>query len=421
MLRNNNCIPVQPSCDSCPTTLIKDRLFTLVLLLGRAAFCCQAMRHKAFVVYVFSGALTVVILFAIQYLPSGRYVLLSSFGNSFHGKVILYWQHYFDGDWNGWPKGDLQCGAAIKCRLTDSATEYTHSDALLFHGRGNLLKIPELSLRPSNQVWVYFNMESPVNIGEFDRTPNIINWTMTYIRGSDIHVSGDYGSVRPGTYMGGFDPNKNYLESKSKFAVAVISNCLAGYRMKVVNALANYTDLDLFGDCGLSKPLCPGNQSNEDCWEHMKDYKFYLSFENSACKDYVTEKFYRNALAHAVVPVVLGGANYSDVEIAPPGSYIDASKFSTVRELGEFLKKESSDQTFYNKYFRWHSNYTVFFQSLEAQLCSLCEQLHQSNYTTKSYKDVASWYSTAGKCVPYPQFSDALEPMGQFPNEYLEQ
>ena len=52
--------------------------------------------------------------------------------------------------------------------------------------------------------------------------------------------------MRPGKYMGGFDPNKNYLESKSKFAAAVISNCV-GYRMKVVKALAKYIDLDLFG------------------------------------------------------------------------------------------------------------------------------------------------------------------------------
>ena len=320
--------------------------------------------------------------------------------------VILYWQHYFEESWrNAWPMGDLQCGAAIQCRVTDDAAEYTHSDALLFHGCGIPFKIPELSLRPSNQVWVYTSLESPGHMmSTFDRTPNIINWTMTYIRDSDIFVAG-YGGVRPGTYMGGFDPNKNYLESKPKFAVVVISNCV-GFRMNVVKALAKHIDLDLFGDCSNTQFCNPG-QSNGECWERMKGYKFYLSFENSACKDYVTEKFYQNALANAVVPVVLGGANYSDVEVAPPGSYIDATKFSTVRELGEFLKKEGSDQTLYNKYFRWHSNYTLFAEYYHTQVCFLCERLHQSNFTTKSYKDVVSWHSTAGKCVPYPQFPDA--------------
>lgn len=55
-----------------------------------------------------------------------------------------------------------------------------------------------------------------------------------------------------------------------------------------------------------------------------RDYKFYLSFENSICRDYVTEKFY-NALLFKTVPIVYGGANYSAV--APKGSYINVRDF----------------------------------------------------------------------------------------------
>jgi len=58
-----------------------------------------------------------------------------------------------------------------------------------------------------------------------------------------------------------------------------------------------------------------------------RDYKFYLSFENSICPDYVTEKFY-NALLFSTVPVVYGGADYEAVG-APPNSYIDVRNFNS--------------------------------------------------------------------------------------------
>lgn len=57
-----------------------------------------------------------------------------------------------------------------------------------------------------------------------------------------------------------------------------------------------------------------------------RDYKFYLSFENSLCRDYVTEKFY-SALQFTTIPIVYGSGNYSTV--APKKSYIDVRDFSS--------------------------------------------------------------------------------------------
>ena len=58
-----------------------------------------------------------------------------------------------------------------------------------------------------------------------------------------------------------------------------------------------------------------------------RDYKFYLAFENSKCRDYVTEKFY-NALLFSVGPVVFGGADYDAIG-APKNSYIDVRIFAS--------------------------------------------------------------------------------------------
>jgi len=52
--------------------------------------------------------------------------------------------------------------------------------------------------------------------------------------------------------------------------------------------------VDIYGKCGSHE--CPRTQSDE-CFKTIEqNYKFYLAFENSNCKDYITEKFYVNGL-----------------------------------------------------------------------------------------------------------------------------
>ena len=59
--------------------------------------------------------------------------------------------------------------------------------------------------------------------------------------------------------------------------------------------------MDIFGQCG--------DRSQVDFGELPSKYKFYLSFENSVCEDYVTEKFFR-ALRDRVLPVVMGESTF---------------------------------------------------------------------------------------------------------------
>jgi len=105
------------------------------------------------------------------------------------------------------------------------------------------------------------------------------------------------------------------------------------------------------GKCG--KPFCPFDQLN-DCYERIElDYKFYLSFENSLCRDYITEKFF-NLLDRNIVPIVYGAGNYE--AIAPPHSYIDALKYTPV-QLAHYLDLLDKNDTLYNEYFWWKPYY----------------------------------------------------------------
>ncbi len=81
-------------------------------------------------------------------------------------------------------------------------------------------------------------------------------------------------------------------------------------------------------------------------------YKFYLSFENSVCEDYVTEKFFK-VLNYNKIPIVLGGANYA--KFAPSKSYIDVRDFQPIGQLAEYLKYLDKNKTAYSEYFEWKS------------------------------------------------------------------
>ena len=59
---------------------------------------------------------------------------------------------------------------------------------------------------------------------------------------------------------------------------------------RFVSNLQKYMSIDIYGKCGLLK--CPGRMSDK-CYRILeRNYKFYLSFENDICSDYVTEKFF---------------------------------------------------------------------------------------------------------------------------------
>lgn len=59
---------------------------------------------------------------------------------------------------------------------------------------------------------------------------------------------------------------------------------------RYVKMMQRKMTVDVYGRCGKFK--C--TRDDEDgCYRKMEDeYRFYLSFENSICKDYVTEKFF---------------------------------------------------------------------------------------------------------------------------------
>jgi hypothetical protein len=143
------------------------------------------------------------------------------------------------------------------------------------------------------------------------------NLSATYVNEADFSNSYEYQGNYYWKKNDSFDENQDFHGEKLGKAAALISNCGAGTRrLEYVSELNKFISVKLYGACGEG---CPSTSriTNKpaNCKEIIgTEYKFFLAFENSYCKDYITEKFF-HMLSYNIIPVVLGGGNYSQFVI----------------------------------------------------------------------------------------------------------
>ena len=133
-------------------------------------------------------------------------------------------------------------------------------------------------------------------------------------------------------------------------------------------------------------------------------YKFYLSFENSLCQEYITEKLFHN-MQRFTVPVALVAANY--LSILPPKSHIDIRDFESPRALAEYLKMLDKNDKVYNEYHAWRDKWEVEREGFN--YCALCEVLHRTRGETKTHPDVMIWWMNG--CVLPKHFYSGHAPL----------
>ncbi|XP_047471251.1 alpha-(1,3)-fucosyltransferase C-like [Penaeus chinensis] len=310
-------------------------------------------------------------------------------------KKILFWNDAYGNRHYGFGYGRepfIRAGCRINtCTTTANRAKYplTKLDAVIWHFRSNDKSLP--AERSPHTRYIFWMMESASYLfGDLNRYNNVFNWTFTYRLDSDI--PNPYGRVYrlrqphpPSDY--------NYAGNKTKLVAWVVSNCKTqSGREQVVQALKKWIKVDVYGRCGPLK--CP---RSTECTEMLNaTYKFYLSFENSLCQDYATEKFF-GTLKLNVIPVVYGLGNYSIQ--APPHSYIDALSFPSVKKLAEYLLYLDSNDTAYNEYFRWkaYHHFPMNFAKFSRPFCEICERLHTDN--KKSVYNLRHWFVTKSHCL----------------------
>ena len=135
-----------------------------------------------------------------------------------------------------------------------------------------------------------------------------------------------------------------------------------------------------------------------ECYEMMdRHYKFYLSFENSICDDYVTEKYF-NIFRYNVIPVTFSGGSYS--EMAPPRSSINVLDYPNSKSLVKYLESLNKNDELFAEYFWWKDFYEVRddIEDGAQPYCDLCARLNNPHEPRKIYDDMYKWWVTDSHC-----------------------
>ncbi|KAG5285213.1 hypothetical protein AALO_G00000820 [Alosa alosa] len=287
-----------------------------------------------------------------------------------------------------WPFGqtyDLSvCSSLFNiegCHVTADRNLYNKSDGVVIHHRdisSDLSNLPPL-YRPALQKWVWMNLESPSHSSQLPGIENLFNLTLNYRQDADIEVP--YGTIVANQGDEEFVP-----PSKTKLVCWIVSNWNPDHvRVKYYNDLYKHIEVHAYGQA-FGEYL-----SDQDYFPTIASCKFYLSFENSIHKDYITEKLY-NPLSVGTVPVVLGPARENYQNFLQGDAFIHVDDFSSPKELAEFLLLLDKNEEMYLRYFDWRKHFKVKKAYFWAEhTCLACDYIRRHN-EYKTFNNLDKWY-----------------------------
>ncbi|XP_063745068.1 alpha-(1,3)-fucosyltransferase 7 [Eleginops maclovinus] len=303
--------------------------------------------------------------------------------SSFRNLTILLWH---------WPngrslslKGDV-CWDLYRiphCRLVDQRSLFPSADVVVFHNTELARqKLPIDLPRPQGQRWAWMSLEAPLHNGNLHQYANVFNMTISFRRNADVTVP--YGELLPKEAEGHLVADVPL--NKSLLACWVVSNYRRHHkRSKVYQELKAVVPVKIYGRY-TKKPLVP-----KSLLPTISHCFFYLAFENSITKDYITEKLWRNAYQGGAVPVVLGPPLGDYKSVAPPNSFIHVDEFSSVKDLGKYLQQLAEDKKRYSEYFAWKRQWNVkLYKDWRERLCKICLQ-YNNLPTEKVYPNLEAW------------------------------
>lgn len=299
-------------------------------------------------------------------------------------KIILVWTTFFRSKY--WVKqireALLKCDSS--CEVTSDRQRLADADTVLFH-HGDIDR-KHLPYKFRHQPWVLFTLEPTTLIeGNQNRFANLFNWTMSYRTYSTIF--NPYGFYTNTSDTVDFDTE---FDNRNKSMLAVVSRCHDdARRYKLIHELEKYFKVDVYGACSPNGLKCNYHHKFY-CLSptETKKYKFRLAFENSNCRDYITEKYW-SSLLQGVIPIV----NWKDRQKfgnVVPNSYINLFDFNNISCAASYIKKVSENKTLYSQYFEWKRKFRPV-SSMYSGFCRLCDKLNKP-FRAQVYSDLQKWF-----------------------------
>ncbi|KAL7868895.1 hypothetical protein SRHO_G00102790 [Serrasalmus rhombeus] len=287
-----------------------------------------------------------------------------------------------------WPFGEVfqvdTCESLYNiknCRITDDRSQYEQADAVLFHVRDISDQIPKLLKMPRFplQMWVWMDNEPPSYTPQLRGAEDLFNLTSNYRRDSDIWAP--YGRVMKAT-----EEEKAFqIPKKDKLVCWIVSHWSDDFKRSIYfKEFSKHIQVEGFGKYF-------GREVNrEDFFKIIASCKFYLSFENSIHKDYISEKIFQ-PLVLGTVPVVIGPPRDNYEEFIPRDAFIHIDDFSTPKDLAEHLKAVDQNQEMYEGYFAWRKHFVAKGGHPEEHACRTCEYIRMYN-NYRVLKNINKWY-----------------------------
>ena len=262
--------------------------------------------------------------------------------------LILYWstifgsQPHIEKRWN-----DNDC--PVVCQVTSDRSRAREADGFVVHARDSHMTPPKESV-----PWILHTQENPVYapVMKNAKFMSRFNLLMSYRLDYDFPVP-----VYP---MPRLTPPLTFKE-KTKLIMAAFSNC-EPVRTEYMRQLMKFVQVDSYGACLRNKNDLVsrygsknGKNFKELKSELARQYKFTLVFFNQDCEYFVDDQL-SHALNAGSVPVVMSTDKLD--EFLPGNlrqSVIKVRDFRTPKDLSDYLKYLSTNETEYNNYLTWKS------------------------------------------------------------------